>query len=159
MKSMMSQVKKISKITLCALLFLAAGCKDQNRPSSLYGNTEQPSWTASENYDMTTSMTAVVKVDLSSTYTEEQLTAAGFQVDEKDILAAFSGESCLGAAVPQDGLFYLYICAPADGGDVTLRYYSSVLKNIFIAAPFSFSNDMQLGSVAMPYTPRWATED
>ncbi len=51
-------------------------------------------------------------------------------------------------------LFYLYIiCAPAKGDQVTLKYYSSVLKNIFTAEPFTFADGTRLGTNAQPYTP------
>ena len=152
---------KFYTLALCALtLCTFFGCKGkENKPESIIGTTEKPTWTAPANNDMTSSMTAVVKVDLAAGYTAEQLSAANYQVSEDDIVAAFSGDECLGIAGPlslRDGqgeVFFLYICAPTNDGKVTLRYYSAALKNIFISEPFAFVNDTQLGSVAEPYTP------
>ena len=94
---------------------------------TLAGNVARPTWTAPEVSDMSSSMTAVVKVDLKAQYLE---TAADFVLDNNDLLAAFSGETCLGTAQPQEGLFFLYIAAPVTGNpsSVTLRYYSAHYK-------------------------------
>ena len=140
----------------CALLLLAAGCKKQNNePEFIIGTTEKPSWTNPVDYDMSSSMTAIVKVDMSATYTAEQLSSAKYKQTTDDLMAAFSGDNCLGVAEQVDGLFYLYITTPEDGGNVTLKYYSSVLKNIFAAEPVPFKNDQQLGTVREPYSPIW----
>ena len=147
--------KNIFTLVLSLLILLPmTGCKkNNNEPESIIGSVEKPTWTAPANYDLTSSMTAVIKVNLSAGYTAEQLSAANYQLSENDIVAAFSGDECLGIAAQQEGLFFLYICAPTNGNNVTLRYYSAVLKNIFTAEPFAFANNTQLGSIAEPYTP------
>jgi hypothetical protein len=98
-------------------------------------------------------MTAVVKVDLKAQYPDK---AADFVLDDNDILAAFSGETCLGTASPQDDLFYLFIAGPVTGNpsSITLRYFSAHYKNLFEAKDaFSFVNDDHLGTVAEPLIP------
>ena len=146
---------KFFTLITCVLLVLA-GCKDKPKePDSIIGTTERPAWTNPEDYDMSSSMTAIVQVDLSATYTAEQLAAANYAQTANDLLAAFSGDQCLGVAEQVDGLFFLYITTPEDGGNVTLKHYSSVLKNIFTAQPVPFRNDTQLGTVGEPYSPEW----
>lgn len=78
MKSIASQVlnySNFSKLILCALLLFAAGCKDANDPtsdpSSIVGDVPVPAWTLATEYDMTSSMNLIVKVDLSITYPEQ----------------------------------------------------------------------------------------
>ena len=143
-------------IASCALMLLAAGCKQKPvEPESIIGTTVRPVWTDPEDYDMSSSMTAIVKVDLSKTYTAEQLNAANYQQTAEDLLAAFSGDKCLGVAEQVNGLFFLYITAPEEGSNVTIKHYSSVLKNIFTAQPVAFRNDTQLGTVSEPYLPAW----
>jgi len=150
---------KFFVLIACSLLLLVAGCKqkpDEPELENLVGTVEKPTWTAPEEYDMATSMTAVVRVDLALSYKPEQLTS--YQPSADDLLAAFSGETCLGVGVWGDDLAYLYINAPEDNGDVTLRYYAASLKNIFTAAPVPFSNDDQLGTVEAPHTPTWTVK-
>ena len=167
MKNMMLPAKSCS-ILLCALLLLAAGCKkeEQNTPETFVSDKERPTWIAVEVPDMTSSMTAVIKVDLATQYPDQ---AADFVLEDNDLLAAFSGETCLGIASPQDGLFYLYITAPlsvsgnglsGEAGQssvseaVSLRYYSAHYKNLFEAKDaFHFVNDDHLGTVAEPLIP------
>ena len=145
---MMSHLRKFSEIALFALLLVAAGCTGKNKPESFYGNVEQPAWSAPTDYDYSSSMTALVKVDLQSRYPES---AADFAINEKDLLAAFAGEQCLGVASPQDGLFFLYIAGTE--GSVTIRYYSAQYKNLFAAEPIPYQNNLRLGSPDKPYTP------
>ena len=144
-------------IASCALLLLAAGCKEQNKPQSFVGNVEHPAWAAPSDYDYTSSMTAVIQVDLKAQYPE---TASDFVLSDNDLLGAFSGETCLGVATPLDDLFFLYIASPSslqgeDGGRlVTLRYYSAHYKNLFEAKDaFPFVNDDHLGTIAEPLAP------
>ena len=141
----------------CSLLLFAAGCKDKNAPESFNGNVARPTWTAPEVSDMSSSMTAVVKVDLKALYPE---TAADWQRLDNDLLAAFAGETCLGIGAWKEeaGAYWLYIAAPVTGNpsSVTLRYYSAHYKNLFIAADaFPFRNDDHLGTVAQPLTPKF----
>ena len=149
---------------LCILSVLAvsfAGCKkdsekepDNPQPqTTLYGSVARPAWTAPEKSDMTSSMTAVVKVDLKAQYPN---IAKDFVLDDTDLLAAFSGDICLGVTSPDEGLFYLYIGAPigVTPSSVTLRYYSAHYKNLFEHKDaFPYLNDECLGTVAEPYIP------
>ena len=147
MKNMMLQARNFSKIILCALLLLAAGCKDNNEPKTLYGSVVRPAWAVSEDHDYS-SMTAVVKVDLKIQYPEM---AADYALNSQDLLAAFAGDKCLGVASPNEGLFYLMITSTE--GSVTLRYYSAQYKNLFEAEPFTFQTDAMLGTPDHPYSP------
>lgn len=152
---------RLFSITLCTLLLIAAGCNSTsngNEPESIICSTAKPAWTAPAVYDMTSSMTAVVKVDLSAVYTAEQLLAADYQLSGEDLIAAFAGDECLGVATPKDGLFFLYVCTPTNGQEITLKYYSTILKNILVATPFAFTDGGHLGSIAEPYTPAFAPE-
>ena len=158
---------------LTVLTVFIAGCKNQQKPdepaidTSLIGNVDAPSWQSPEEYDMTTSMTAVIKVDFSQSFTAEQLAGIkdkmtdGQIAHQGDLLAAFSGDNCLGVdtlGADQSKLFFLFMTAGNSGAtDVQLRYYSTQLKNVFVSkTSFPFSNDEHLGSVAAPHTPTWA---
>ena len=162
MKSIASQVlnySNFSKLILCALLLFAAGCKDTNDPTSdpqsIVGDLPVPAWTPAMEYDMTSSMTLIVKVDLSITY-PEQVASIGWNTSPNDLLAAFDGTNCIGIANCQDGLFFLYVTAPKDGNQLTLTYYSAQLKNLFDAEQtISFHNDAIIGSVAASFTPKF----
>ena len=96
-------------------------------------------------------MTAVIKVDLAAQYPNS---AADFVLDDSDLVAAFSGETCLGVASPNEGLFYLYIGAPigVTPTSVTLRYYSAHYKNLFEAKDaFPYVSDTQQGNADEPF--------
>ena len=153
MKNMMLPAKSCS-IILCSLLLLAAGCKPKEEPvdpqKALYGNVARPEWVAPEDYDYTSSMTAVIRVDLKEQYPDA---AKDFELKDDDLLAAFIGDECRGIATYDSGLFYLYIAGP--GETVTLRYWSAQYTNLFAAEPISFVNDVQLGSTADPYKPHF----
>lgn len=73
----------------CVLLLVAVtGCKDKNTtPQSLKGNEARPTWTAPDEYDYSSSMTAVIRVDLAAQYPTQ---AADFTIHEDDLLAAFA---------------------------------------------------------------------
>lgn len=136
-------------LSLCTLV----GCKKGNEPETFVSNVSRPTWTVPSDYDYTSSMTAVIKVDLAAQYPD---IAKDFVLDSNDLLAAFSSETCLGVASPNDGLFYLYIAAPITGNpsSVTLRYYSAHYKNLFEAKDaFEYRNDTNLGTVAEPFVP------
>ena len=97
-------------------------------------------------FDLTSSMTAVVKVDLKAQYPN---IAKDFVLDDTDLLAAFSGDICLGVTSPDEGLFYLYIGVPigVTPSSVTLRYYSAHYKNLFEHKDaFPYLNDECLGT-------------
>lgn len=148
MKNMMLQVKNFSKIILCAVLLLAAGCKDKEQPVNPYvdpGTTENPNWVLTvDTTDLILSMTAIVKVSFAQS---------------EGSLAAFIGNDCCGIADYNAdlGLYWLYMSpATEQGGNVQLRFYSPDLKRIFDAtSTFPFRNDTQPGTVAEPYTPEW----
>lgn len=161
MKNMTLPAKssKRTKLGLCSVLCILsaiavffAGCQ-KNEPETFFSDKTRPSWTSPQKSDMSSSMTAMVKVDLKAQFPEK---AADFVLDANDLLAAFSGETCLGTASPQDGLFFLYIASPVTGNpsSVTLRYYSSHYKNIFEAKDaFTYGNEETLGSPTTPLTP------
>lgn len=155
---------------MCAVMLLAA-CKQKEEPKpdpqpdpqpeveSIASDKSAPTWAAPSEYDMTASMTAIIRVDLSMTYSAEQIQAGNYQLSENDVLAAFSGETCLGVAEQIDGLFYLYITSPSDDSQVKFRYYSATLKNNFVSREsVPFSNDSSLGTVSSPYTPEFEVE-
>jgi hypothetical protein len=141
-------------------------CKNgQNDPSDpsapaeygpIEGNISKPDWKVSEDYDMSSSMTAIVKVEKLNGQTVYDKIAN----DKEAILAGFAGEECLGIAQADSltGFFFLYLCEPTKEEVITLKYYSSVYKNIFVDSyAFSFVNDDKKGSVKEPYLPSlWA---
>ena len=130
-------------IASCAVLLLAAGCKNED-PFVDPGDVENPNWVVSVENDMTASMTAIVKASFTG---------------QPGTLAAFIGEDCCGIAdyVAESGLYWLYILPATDKeDDIQLRFYSPDLKRIFHATTtFPFRNDTQLGTVAEPYSPKW----
>ena len=140
------RVKNFSKIALCAVLLLAAGCKGKEQPIDPYvdpGTTENPQWKITvDTTDMTSSMTAIIQVSFAKS---------------EGTLAAFTGNECCGIGEYMNGLYWLYISpASEQGGNVQLKFYSPDLKRIFVAKEtFSFVNDAHLGSVNVPYTPTW----
>ena len=153
---MMLPVRSFSILLLTAALCFAS-CDDKNKPTptpteqDLYGNAARPTWTAIEVPDMTASMTAVIKVQKLAGVAIPDSCVGG-----NDVLAAFSGETCLGIAQPQDGLFFLFVASPVTGNpsSVTLRYYSAHYKNLFEAKDaFPFINDDHLGTIAEPFKP------
>lgn len=163
---------KIFAIFSCAVLLIAAGCKDKNTPEtkpepqpepqveSIKGTVETPAWADPTEYDMTSSMTPVVKVDLTLTYPAEAA-ADGWERAAGDMLAAFAGDNCLGVDTltpDRTDLFYLYVAGLNSGetGEFRLRYYSTKLKNIFDSKQtIQFKNNEPLGTVSDPYTPEF----
>ena len=147
------RVRNCKALALCALLLFAVSCKKDSKdepspaPQSITGNVSTPSWAVSDDYDMTSSMTVIASVDLSLTYAD-QVQSTGWTVE------AFDGNQCIGMAKPSEGLFYLYVTAPSNGSEVTLKYYSAKLKNLFEHKDaFPYLNDKCLGTVAEPYIP------
>jgi len=135
---------------LAVVAICFAGCNDKNEPESFHGDKARPTWTAPTQYDYSSSMTAVVKVDLKALYPSR---AADFVLDNNDLLAAFAGETCVGVGSQlENGLFNLMV-VDAEGA-VTLRYYSAFYKNLFEAKDaFIFKNDGRLGTIAEPFIP------
>ena len=160
MRNMMLPVRNYKKLLLAALcslsmvlLVLFSGCKNKEQdPETFVSDKTRPVWTAPEKSDITSSMTAVVKVDLKAQYPS---IAADFVLNENDLLGAFAEEQCLGVAQLQEGYFFIYINSPAESSSqVTLRYYSAFYKNLFEAKDaFPFKNDDILGTIADPYIP------
>ena len=151
--------KHLYIFVLCTLSFCTlVGCKEQNRPETFISNVSRPTWTVPTDYDYSSSMTAVVKVDLAAQYPDK---ATGFVLESNDLLAAFSGETCLGVTSPQEGIFYLYIVAPNGSNEkivneqmIKLVYYSGHYKNLFETKDaFPFANDTQQGTIAEPFVP------
>lgn len=116
------------------------------------GKIPTPDWQVPSDYDYSSSMTVIAQVDLTQTYT---LTPDDWQVDTADLLAAFAGEECIGVSNPVDSLFFLYIVSPSqDNEDITLRYYSARLRNVFQAnTALQFVNGDRQGSVNNPLRP------
>ena len=145
----------ISIIGLCCVvvLLLLSGCKKEE-PETFFSDQQHPAWSIPSDYDVTSSMTAVIKVDLKAQYPDM---AADFVIDSNDLLAAFAGETCLGTATPQDSLFFLYIAGqttPTSTPALTLRYWSAHYKNLFEAPDaFPFTNDARLGTADHPFIP------
>ena len=139
------------------MLVLFAGCKDNKQPQTLFGNLDKPVWIAPDGNNMTSSMTALVKVDLLA---QNPDLAADFVLDGNDLLGAFAGEQCIGVAPLEDGFFFVYINEPeAEDSSVTLRYYSAHYRNIFEAKnAFPYRNDDHLGTVAEPFVPAFVLE-
>ena len=167
MKNMMLQVKKHANIAffLGVLVALCVSCKNgQNDPDApaeygpIEGNLPTPEWTAVADYDMTSSMVAIVKVEnLNNRVMYDQIAT-----DKEALLAAFAGEECLGVAQPDSvtGYFFLYICSPSKEDTIRLKYYSAMYKNIFVDKnEFLFGNDALKGTLKDPYLPSfWAVK-
>lgn len=89
--------------------------------------------------------------------------SAGGQIPgPNDLVAAFSGETCLGVAQYIDGLYFLYIANPPKEANqaIDIRYYSATLKNIFVAKKaFTFIADECMGSVSAPLEPSFLKID
>lgn len=154
--------RTIIAISLVLALVLA-GCGKDETPATTNtvvpqrdiptGNINYPGWEVGEGYDYSSSMTAVVAIDLTCTYPD--LTPADWQINSGDMLGAFAGNECVGVTDPTDDLFFLYISSPSEtNAKITLHYYSAQLQNIFQAdTVLYFENGARIGSVADPLTP------
>ncbi|MBP5259518.1 MAG: hypothetical protein J6Z12_02645 [Paludibacteraceae bacterium] len=146
---------RIFIVTACVALCLLAGCKKKGsdkEPDSFYGSASAPSWSVSDSYDYSSSMTAIIAVDLGAQYPDK---ASDFVLSSDDVVAAFIQGVCVGVASPIEGLFFLYI-AGGTAGDVSLRYYSSFYKRQFGADnAFTFENDAMIGTHESPFLPEW----
>jgi len=163
-------------ILSCALLLLAAGCKHNNEPvdpvapvdpvvapDTITGNLDAPAWEPSSAFDMTSSMTAVVRVDLSLTYPDQVAELGLTAPAEGDLVAVFDGEVCMAVSDCIDGLFYLCVAKGTDAGltgELQFRYYSTGLRNIFVSSEtVPFRNETRLGTYSDPYTPDFVLPD
>ena len=150
MKNMMSLVRNCKLLLLSILLLSVAGCKkDVNEPQTIHGNQPRPSWVVTDESNLLSSMTAIIKVTtLNGQAIDDTMVGAD------DLLAAFIGEECVGIAEYKDGLFYLYLSA--EEGIVTLRYYSAYYTNLFeVKDAFVYRNNASIGTVSEPYCPQW----
>ena len=141
----------VLKLLLLSILLLSvAGCKkDVNEPQTIHGNQPRPSWVVTDESNLLSSMTAIIKVTtLNGQAIDDTMVGAD------DLLAAFIGENCVGIAEYKDGLFYLYLSA--EEGTVTLRYYSAYYTNLFeVKDAFVYRNNASIGTVSEPYCPQW----
>lgn len=160
---------------LCLTLSaISCGSGDEPMPSqpaatnpqeNIVGNVAQPNWVLPSDIDMTSSMTAIVSVDLLLTYPEQvkdfcSNTGDDQIADEADCLAAFSGETCVGVAQYIDGLFFLYVTRPPVLQPLSFHYYSAKLHSIFVAENVcDFEPDAGKGSVSTPLTPAFRLKD
>ena len=125
--------KQLLALATLALLLMVAGCKNNEKPEdikSLKGNEARPTWTEPDEYDYTSSMTALIRIDLAAQY---PAAAADFAVQADDVLAAFAGNECLGVAELQDGLFYLYFraeCRRTDNGRNTAVLVGTIHQSV-----------------------------
>lgn len=159
---------KKSIIILIALMgLIVTGCQKENisapitpdKPDIPTGILSAPNWNVRPNYDYSSSMTAVVEVDLSLTYPQ---IGNNWHVDTADMVGAFCGNQCVGVARPSGILFFVYITSPNPSlnSHVTLRYYSAVLKNIFYGdVAFPFCNGDRQGTVNNPLRPLFRAEE
>lgn len=145
---------------ISALLFLASCSKEEGdsvaEPNPMFGNITDPAWSVSTDYDYTTSMTAVIGVDLQG---GDSL----WTIDTADRVAAFVGDECVGLVAPSGTLFFLFIVPPQhaeDGNFITLRYYSSYYHNIFHSDDvFPFVNGSQQGTASNPLRVGFSEEN
>ena len=159
----MKNLLKLSAICVVfSMLFVSCNKEPEKQPvESIAGNVETPSWAKPSEYDMSVSMTGIVKVDLALSFNQAQLLVSNYQPSTGDMVAAFSGSDCIGVGELKDGLYYLYMSGKTDQSidQVTLRYYSATVKNIFVATEtFAFVNDGQIGTYSEPYAPKFAVE-
>ena len=158
----MSLVRNCNLLLLSILLLSVAGCKkDVNEPQpvpvpvpateeqTIHGNQPRPSWVVTDESNLLSSMTAIIKVTtLNGQAIDDTMVGAD------DLLAAFIGEKCVGIAEYKGGLFYLYLSA--EEGTVTLRYYSAYYTNLFeVKDAFVYRNNASIGTVSEPYCPQW----
>ena len=166
---MKPHISNLLSLAACGLLLAFSACKSDDdtipQPSgtqeTLVSNKEKPAWQDPTDQDMPVSMTAIIRVNLSISYPQQMAaiseSSAGGQIPgPNDLLAAFSGETCLGVAQYIDGLYFLYIANPPKEANqaIDIRYYSATLKNIFVAKKaFTFIADECKGSVSAPLEP------
>lgn len=141
-------------IALAALFFLASCGEEEvsEKPFSIQGNIDDPAWVVGTEYDYSSSMTAVIQVNLLMA-DNMPVPSDIWTTDFEDRLAAFVGDECVGVAQCDDlGRFFLFIHAPSQPyGQITLRYYSNKLHNIFNTdTSFPFVNGGQQGTAAEP---------
>ena len=142
------RVRNFKHFLLLVSAIALIGCEgSKNDPFVDPGDTPNPNWTLTVENDLSSSMTAIVRVSFT---------------EKEGVLAAFVGDDCCGVTSSEnfvDGLYYLYISPSEKGEEIRLKFYSPDLKRIFISnETFLFRNDTQLGSVAKPVVPTFAVE-
>lgn len=160
MKTTVFKVQNIAKMALFSLLLLVVGCNSSEDPElSIFGYQSKPAWKVSQDYDMSSSMTMIVKVDLTSVYTAKQLSDARFEVKEDDIMAAYADTVCLGIDSLIGGLNHIYVGATSEGVEAfKLKYYSSMLKHIFVSESIPYEVQGTKGTINDPFVPKWTVE-
>lgn len=160
MKTTVFSVQNIAKMALFTLLLLVVSCNSSEDPEySIFGYQSKPAWKVSPDYDMSSSMTMIVKVDLSSVYTAKQLSDVHFDVNDKDIMAAFADTVCLGVDSLIEGLNHIYVGATSEGVEsFRLKYYSSMLKHIYVSESIPYEVQGQKGTISDPFVPKWTIE-
>ena len=128
----------LSVCILCSVFCTLTGCENPD-PYVNPGDTPNPNWVITVENDMTSSMTAVVKVSFAQS---------------EGILAAFIGSDCCGVTTSEnynEGRYNLYISPSAQGEDIQLKFYSPDLKRISLwpSKPSSTSTT----TVSVPPTP------
>lgn len=160
---------KMKLMALAMMLAIMTSCNISEEPkkpsdsTSLQGSTQKPSWVVGEDYDYSSGMTAIVKVDLLQTYPSavdgEGIAIDDNIIDKEDLLAAFIDDTCVGVQSPIDGLFFLYIVnfnTSQDTKTISLRYYSAKLQNMFEAKDvFVFKNNDNKGTISEPFKPEF----
>lgn len=160
MKTTVFSVQNIAKTALFVLLLLVVGCNNSEEPEqSIVGYQAKPEWKVSQDYDMSSSMTMIVKVDMTSVYTDQQLSEVRFEVKDNDIMAAYADAVCLGLDTLIDGLNHIYVGATSEGVEsFRLKYYSSVLKHIYVSESIPYEVQGHKGTIGTPFVPKWTIE-
>ena len=138
-------------IVLLTLATLVSCDKETNEEKQTL--TNGPMWRMTNDYDYSSSMTAIVSVDVSS---ENETTTNQWHTTTNDLMAAFADSVCVGVAECTDGLFYLYITKPKTDNipNISLYYYSAMLNATFCAPDvFPYANDSRQGSTDNPLRP------
>lgn len=164
---MVPQVKTLFRmfIVVATISLFASSCKNSGQdPEALVGEVSKPAWAVPENYDFSSSMTAIVRVDLTKTYKAEQLKELNYSIKDGDLLAAFCGNTCLGIGKykADKNAYWLYIAAPesGSGSQITIKHYSSVLKHIYTASEtLPYNNGGNEGTPSEPYSPVWVVAE
>jgi len=108
---------------------------------------EKPDWqVVTSQYEYQQTLTGIVMDDQETT-----------KNNSEDILAAFSGNTCVGTASPIDtsygSRFFLQIWSNEPESKIEFRYYDSVEQQIYtnLLYPVTFQSDASLGSVVEPH--------
>ena len=148
-------MKLYTKIILTCFVCLLTGCSKDSSDDYYMGNVERPSWTTNSNYDYSSSMTAIVRVELIQTFPDN---GDIFVYGEGDLLAAFVDDECVGVASMVDGLYFLYMALPDNYNSsanivINLHYYNASLKRIFLSeSSLEYQSDACIGTADNPMT-------